>query len=94
MPFRNLILLVSPPKEEPKQDPRTEMLHATLSFVPQYGWSMESLMLGARAMGFPSVAHGLFPGGEAGLIDAYLSDQRQTFAQLVKEKYLKGDLEG
>lgn len=55
---------------------------------------MDSLLHGARAMGYPSVAHGLFPGGEAGLIDAYLSDQRHTFTQLVKEKYMKGDMEG
>jgi ubiquinone biosynthesis protein COQ9 len=70
------------------------MLHATLPFVPQYGWSMESLVHGARSLGYPSVAHGMFPGGEAGLIDAYLADQRQTFVQLIKEKYVKGELEG
>jgi ubiquinone biosynthesis protein COQ9 len=65
-----------------------------MPFVAQYGWSMESLIHGARSLGYPSVAHGMFPGGEAGLIDAYLADQRQTFVQLVKEKYVKGELEG
>ncbi|GAN11648.1 hypothetical protein MAM1_0776d11227, partial [Mucor ambiguus] len=75
------------------QDPRLEMLYATMPFVPQYGWSMESLVHGARSLGYPSVAHGMFPGGEAGLIDAYLAEQRNQFAQLAKEKYIKGDLQ-
>lgn len=74
------------------QDPRLEMLYATMPFVAQYGWSMESLIHGARSLGYPSVAHGMFPGGEAGLIDAYLTEQRNQFAQLAKEKYISGDL--
>ncbi|CAO0789867.1 unnamed protein product [Mucor circinelloides] len=75
------------------QDPRLEMLYATMPFVAQYGWSMESLIHGARSLGYPSVAHGMFPGGEAGLIDAYLSEQRKQFAQLAKEKYITGNLQ-
>ncbi|KAI9469815.1 MAG: COQ9-domain-containing protein [Benjaminiella poitrasii] len=77
----------------PPKDPREDMFHATLPFIPQYGWSMESLIHGARCLGYPSVAHGMFPGGEAGLIDAYLLYQRKMFADKVKEKYLKGELE-
>ncbi|KAI8881831.1 rpsU-divergently transcribed protein [Backusella circina FSU 941] len=62
------------------------MLRATMSFIPEYGWSMESLVHGAKSLGYPSVAHGMFPGGEAGLIDAHLADTRKTFVKLVKEK--------
>lgn len=64
-----------------------------MPFVAQYGWSMESLIHGARALGYPSVAHGMFPGGEAGLIDAYLAEQRKQFAQLAKDKYISGELQ-
>ncbi|KAI7907185.1 COQ9-domain-containing protein [Cokeromyces recurvatus] len=83
-----------PPPPSSDKDPRHDMFFATLPFIPQYGWSMESLIHGARTLGYPSVAHGMFPGGEAGLIDAYLSYQRKAFADLVKEKYLKGEFEG
>jgi hypothetical protein len=69
-----------------EQDPRLPMLRATMLFIPEYGWSMESLIHGAKSLGYPSVAHGMFPGGEAGLIDAHLADTRKTFVKLVKEK--------
>lgn len=75
-------------------DPRAETFYATLPFINEYGWSNESLIHGVRSLGYPSVTHGLFPGGEAGLIDAYLCHQRQAFAGLVKRKHKKGDLEG
>ncbi|CAO3626587.1 unnamed protein product [Mucor hiemalis] len=77
-----------------EEDPRVAMLEATMPFIPQYGWSMESLIHGARSLGYPSVAHGMFPGGEAGLIDAYLAYSRENFVKLVKEKMVKGELEG
>lgn len=70
------------------------MLQATMPFIPQYGWSMESLIHGARSLGYPSVAHGMFPGGEAGLIDAYLAWSREIFVDLVKQKINQGELEG
>lgn len=77
-----------------EEDPRVAMLEATMPLIPQYGWSMESLIHGARSLGYPSVAHGMFPGGEAGLIDAYLAYSRENFVKLVKEKMVKGELEG
>ncbi|KAI8064253.1 COQ9-domain-containing protein [Gilbertella persicaria] len=76
------------------QDPRVELLEATLPFVKQYGWTMESMMRGARSLGYPSVAHGIFSGGEAGLIDVHLAVQRETFVDMIKEKEEKGELEG
>ncbi|KAG1437328.1 hypothetical protein G6F56_013160 [Rhizopus delemar] len=74
--------------------PQADMLKATMNYVPEYGWSMQSLLHGARHLGYPSVVHGVFPGGEAGLIDAYLKDARTTYTQLVEEKLAKGELEG
>lgn len=62
------------------------MLNATLPFVAQSGFTMYSLMQGAKSLGYPSVAHGMFPGGESGLIDAHLAYQRELFVQAVQEK--------
>jgi ubiquinone biosynthesis protein COQ9 len=67
------------------------MLNATMPFVAQSGWTMNSLMQGAKSLGYPSVAHGMFPGGESGLIDAHLAYSRELFAKLVTEK--KSELE-
>ncbi|KAG1306874.1 hypothetical protein G6F64_007257 [Rhizopus arrhizus] len=75
-------------------NPQSDMLKATMTFVPEYGWSMQSLLHGARALGYPSVVHGVFPGGESGLIDAYLKDARANYTCLVEEKLAKGELEG
>jgi ubiquinone biosynthesis protein COQ9 len=83
----------SPPKQE-EVDPRVEMLEATLPFISEYGFSMESLVRGAKSLGYPSVAHGIFPGGEAGLIDAYLAYSRELFVDAVKQKLINGELEG
>lgn len=62
------------------------MLNATMPFVAQTGWTMQSLLEGAKSLGYPSVAHGMFPGGESGLIDAHLAHQRDLFVQAVQEK--------
>ncbi|KAI8365645.1 COQ9-domain-containing protein [Choanephora cucurbitarum] len=78
---------------QPK-DPRVELLEATLPFVQKHGWSMESMMQGARSLGYPSVAHGIFSGGEAGLIDVHLAVQRENFVKQIKEKAEQGELEG
>ena len=55
---------------------------------------MESMMQGARSLGYPSVAHGIFSGGEAGLIDVHLAVQRENFVKQIKEKAEQGELEG
>ncbi|CAG8616165.1 1489_t:CDS:2, partial [Scutellospora calospora] len=55
---------------------RSEILRASLSFVPKYGWSIESLSHGANSLGYPSVSHGLFPRGGIELIDWFLEDSR------------------
>ncbi|KAI9311801.1 COQ9-domain-containing protein [Dichotomocladium elegans] len=66
-----------------KLDPTQSLLKATLPFVPQYGWSMESMMRGARELGYPSVAHGVFEHGEASLVDAFLKQCRRQHNALI-----------
>ncbi|KAI8093899.1 rpsU-divergently transcribed protein [Halteromyces radiatus] len=64
-------------------DVRHSLLQATLAHVPEHGWTMESISQGAAELGFPSVVHGVFPGGPAGLVDTYLEDCQQRFVQLM-----------
>lgn len=73
-------------------DPASKLLKATLPFVPQFGWTMESIVRGARELGYPSVAHGVFMNGEAGLVDAFLKYCRQNHVAMV-EKALTDDEE-
>ncbi|KAF9405522.1 hypothetical protein HW555_013787 [Spodoptera exigua] len=39
-----------------------------LQFVPKNGWSVESLSAGAKAAGYPTITHGLFPNGGGDLV--------------------------
>ena len=66
-------------------DPTKALLDATLPFVPQHGWSMESMVRGAQSLGYPSVAHGIFEHGEASLVDAFLRKCRQDHVALVQQ---------
>ncbi|CAO3592253.1 unnamed protein product [Absidia cylindrospora] len=66
-----------------QQDVRKSLLQASLGHVAQHGWTMESMAHGAADMGLPSVVHGVFPGGPAGLVDAYLQECQQEFTRLM-----------
>ncbi|KAF7731598.1 Ubiquinone biosynthesis protein coq9, mitochondrial [Apophysomyces ossiformis] len=90
----------SPTPETKKQDndkpssPVHAMLKATLPFVNEHGWSMDSLMLGAQSLGYPSVAHGLIADGESGLVDEFLKDYRRQFIALIEEKLASDEVKG
>ncbi|KAI8140526.1 rpsU-divergently transcribed protein [Fennellomyces sp. T-0311] len=68
-----------------KTNPTRALLDATLPFVPQHGWSMESMVRGAKALGYPSVAHGVFEHGEASLVDAFLRKCRFDHVALIQQ---------
>lgn len=51
-----------------EEDIKTRILENALQFVTKSGWSVESLTAGAEAMGYPGVAHGLFPNGGGDLV--------------------------
>ncbi|CAG8852372.1 10295_t:CDS:1, partial [Racocetra persica] len=67
-------------------DYTSEILRASLSFVPKYGWTIESLSHGANSLGYPSVSHGLFPRGGIELIDWFLEDSRRKMADELIDK--------
>ncbi|XP_022830308.1 ubiquinone biosynthesis protein COQ9-B, mitochondrial-like isoform X2 [Spodoptera litura] len=47
---------------------KKNILENALQFVPKNGWSVESLSAGAKAAGYPTITHGLFPNGGADLV--------------------------
>ncbi|KAJ2958809.1 hypothetical protein NQZ79_g5649 [Umbelopsis isabellina] len=94
---------VGAPTPEPTQKAETnvnlgsvtqkKLLEATLPFVPTKGWTIESISLGAQTLGYPSVAHGLFPNGPADLIDYFLEDCRLQLEKEMQRKKNAGELE-
>lgn len=67
------------------EDPTQTLLEATLPFIPEHGWTMESIVRGTEALGYPSVAHGLFEDGEAGLVDAFLTRCRRQHIESIQK---------
>lgn len=70
-----------------------KLLEATLPFIPTNGWTLESISLGAQTLGYPSVAHGLFPNGPADVIDFFLEDCRVQLEKEMQRKKIAGELE-
>lgn len=51
-----------------EENVKNQILKKALEFVPKNGWSVDSLSAGAKAAGYPSITHGLFPNGGADLV--------------------------
>ena len=66
-----IIDAVRPLSTQEASGQRHVILSRSLEYVPQFGWSLEALQNGARAAGLPPIAHGLFPGGGADLIEYF-----------------------
>ncbi|KAL0075139.1 COQ9-domain-containing protein [Phycomyces blakesleeanus] len=99
LPLRRFVATTGIPTDQPKQeiprkDSTQEMLQATLPYIQQHGWTMDAMTQGAKSLGYPSVAHGVFPGGEAGLVDAFLADCRRRFIAMAEERQNTGQFEG
>lgn len=45
-----------------------QILDASLRFIPDHGWSVRSLQLGAESLGLSSASHALVKDGEVGLV--------------------------
>ena len=56
---------------------RTKILDQALTFVPQSGWSKESLKLGAEAAGYPSVTASIAPNGPVDLVHHHYEQSNQ-----------------
>lgn len=64
---------------------RHVILSHALKLVPQYGWSLQAIQGGAKAAGLPGVAHGLFPGGGADLIEYFEDECNQELNEYLRE---------
>lgn len=65
---------------------KSRILDASLNFVPELGWSQETISAGAESIGYPGVIHGLFPNRGADLVHHfYLTCNRQLNEVLKKE---------
>jgi ubiquinone biosynthesis protein COQ9 len=58
-------------QEKAEAETRKNILSASLSYVPQYGWSVKTLQCGAEAVNYPGIAHGIFPNQGAELIEYF-----------------------
>jgi ubiquinone biosynthesis protein COQ9 len=83
----NLSLSTPPPTPPNPPNPiPAEILRASLPFVNQYGWTIDTLSQGAKTLGYPYVSHGLFPKGGAELIDYFLEDCRRKMTREIFDK--------
>ncbi|RLN86795.1 hypothetical protein BBJ28_00008584 [Nothophytophthora sp. Chile5] len=77
---------------EESTDPEARILKTALAHVPELGWTIEALAAGATDLGYPSVAHGMFPRGAIELVDHFmdlcLAQTRQTL--IVNTEKLQG----
>uniref|UniRef100_H3GBW5 Ubiquinone biosynthesis protein n=1 Tax=Phytophthora ramorum TaxID=164328 RepID=H3GBW5_PHYRM len=53
-------------------DPEQRILAKAISHVVVHGWTIEALAAGATDLGYPSVAHGMFPRGAVELVEYFM----------------------
>lgn len=63
---------------------KNRILEKALDFVMQSGWSVESLSSGAKAAGYPTITHGLFPNGGADLVHYFNIKSNERLVDLMK----------
>lgn len=67
-----------------EENVKTRILESALEFVPKTGWSIESLSAGAKAAGYPTITHGLFPNGGGDLVHYFNIKCNDQLVQLMK----------
>ncbi|KAG6597795.1 RpsU-divergently transcribed protein [Phytophthora cinnamomi] len=59
-------------KAEASIDPEQRILEKAMHHVAVHGWTIEALAAGATDLGYPSVAHGMFPRGAVELVEYFM----------------------
>ncbi|KAF1334756.1 Rpsu-divergently transcribed protein, partial [Globisporangium splendens] len=54
------------------ENPEFLILDNALRHISEHGWTIEALAAGATDLGYPSVAHGMFPRGAIELVDYFM----------------------
>lgn len=57
-----------------------------MTFVPTLGWTKEAISKGAETLGYPGVVHGMFPRGNAELIEYFYTDCTQRLVKWMEEE--------
>ncbi|CAL1275348.1 unnamed protein product [Larinioides sclopetarius] len=74
-------------KAEDLTDFRLQILKAGLDFVPDHGWSKQSIALGAQSLGLSSSSHSLIEDGGADLVHYFNFLCNEKLEDYLKEKY-------
>ncbi|XP_070576072.1 ubiquinone biosynthesis protein COQ9, mitochondrial-like [Ptychodera flava] len=71
----------SPGSRMDEDDVEQRILNTALSFVPIHGWSKKAIIDAAKAEGFPSVTHGMFPRGGGDLVHHFVRNCNSELAK-------------
>ena len=55
------ITFISTQNSSTDEEIKSRILQSAMQFVPEHGWSQQSIQLAVEQEGMPSVAHGIFP---------------------------------
>ena len=76
-----------PPPPGPFGDTEAALLAAAYKHVPEHGFTVTALALGARDAGFPDISTSVLPDGEFGLIRWHLVTQQEALAARARELF-------
>lgn len=68
------------------QEVRGKILNASLAYVKTHGWSREAIAKGAEAIGYPGVAHGMFPNGAIELIQHFIASTNAALIEQLQQE--------
>lgn len=68
-----------------ENDIKSKVLEASLTFVPELGWSKESIAKGAEKVGYPGIIHGMFSRGGADLVHYYQNSSNIKLVEFLKK---------
>ncbi|XP_074096624.1 glomulin-like [Cotesia typhae] len=75
-------------EEEYEKNIKIKILSASLPFVNEFGWSRQTISAGAEAIGYPGVAHGMFPKGGIELIQYFYANCNAELNKILKSEAL------
>ncbi|XP_044584032.1 glomulin-like [Cotesia glomerata] len=75
-------------EEEYEKNIKIKILSASLPFVNEFGWSRQTISAGAEALGYPGVAHGMFPKGGIELIQYFYANCNAELNKILKSEAL------
>ncbi|XP_033114458.1 ubiquinone biosynthesis protein COQ9-A, mitochondrial-like [Anneissia japonica] len=64
-----------------EDDIKAHILVESLNFVETHGWSIEALAEGAKAVGYPGVAHGMFERAGGDLVHYFVAQCNKSLAE-------------